>query len=416
MTDTGLSNALILTSAFLTAACGSTDLAISASRSQQHPITHGTPANDDQGVVALMREGEVACTGTLASQRVVVTAAHCMSVAHSISIGSSAGASQQRIDVAFARAHPDFKPLTLENDIGVLVLAEAAPSHAKPTPLMTTALDESWVGSDVRIVGFGLDLNGVAGEKREGWATIEAIERTAFTLTASPSQTCQGDSGGPAFARVNGAEILVGVTSSGDPACRESARMTLVSRFAADFVQPYLDRTVEGSGKLGDRCYYEQNCAQGSCIAAADDPDIRYCSSTCDDDADCPLSMRCSDDSDGTWWCRTPIPTPGAFGATCGTTLECESALCARGKGDTTARCSRRCFSAVPGSCPVGTECLETDPGLQACLPSPEPTVKKRSGCTQAPANVYVFLALLLACVKSARAKRVKKIEKIERK
>src|SRR5436190_1819679 len=122
-------------------------------------VTNSTPTDGDPGVVALLRGGALVCTATLIAPRVLLTAGHCLAA--------------------------------------------------------------SGAGIALRLVGFGRTgaTDTSAPRKREGTSLIASLAANDFAFAPSPSQTCEGDSGGPAFATLDGAERVVGVTSSGDPQC-----------------------------------------------------------------------------------------------------------------------------------------------------------------------------------------------------
>jgi len=54
-----------------------------------------------------------------------------------------------------------------------------------------------------------------------GTVAVTAASPREITYGSDPSMTCSGDSGGPVFLTVEGLEVLIGVTSRGDPACAD---------------------------------------------------------------------------------------------------------------------------------------------------------------------------------------------------
>ena len=84
--------------------------------------------------------------------------------------------------------------------------------------------DASFKGRDIRIVGFGAPAGGGGQDtdlrKRTGDTKIESYGNDDFRMHATPSQTCNGDSGGPALATIDGKEVVIGLTSSGDADCK----------------------------------------------------------------------------------------------------------------------------------------------------------------------------------------------------
>jgi secreted trypsin-like serine protease len=207
-------------------------------------ITNGDEDSDDPAVVALLVQGQVECTGVLVTKSIVVTAAHCVdpSPPDSVYFGAHPGAKGSggtTIKVADAMAHPDFDEDSLENDIAVIALASKAP--VAPMKIYADSFDDSFKTLDVRLVGFGATGQGDTGaslRKRSGDTKIDSWTDTTFKFHAQPSQTCNGDSGGPAFATVDGEEVVIGITSSGDSDCKSHATDTRIDAYA-DFIQGY---------------------------------------------------------------------------------------------------------------------------------------------------------------------------------
>jgi secreted trypsin-like serine protease len=83
------------------------------------------------------------------------------------------------------------------------------------------------------VVGYGSTLDWPPpqpidnlGERRLAMSEYQALSKALLTLSQNNATdedkggTCSGDSGGPAFwTEKDGTEILVGITSSGDPNC-----------------------------------------------------------------------------------------------------------------------------------------------------------------------------------------------------
>jgi len=209
------------------------------------PIVHGSRTDGDVAVVQL-QGGPGACTGTLVASRVVVTAAHCVGVPPThVFFGTDPDEGGWTAEVMAAHAHPDFDPVRFANDIAVVELTAVVP--VAPIPLGRTSLTPSDVGRPVRLVGFGVGDDDESQTKREGWAVITEVAASAITTAPSPSSPCTGDSGGPALMTTDTGEVLAGVISAGDSACKSMAVETRVDAYT-EFLAPFMDEAAPGDG------------------------------------------------------------------------------------------------------------------------------------------------------------------------
>lgn len=232
-------------------------------------ITNGeVDADDDYPFVVLLAfydsEGEYShrCSGTLITDTVVVTAAHCtdgMATARALfgveitddfreGMGGVAGT---------PHTHPDYNPRTINLDVGVVVLDTPAPV-AGPYPTLADAgfLSDLKRSGEIRddtfvAVGYG----GVTGFpppvvefdllRRFAVSPYQGLTRNNLHLMQNPNVddsggTCFGDSGGPRF--WEDTLILVAVTSWGDAICRANdMTQRLDLEPALDFISEFLD-------------------------------------------------------------------------------------------------------------------------------------------------------------------------------
>ena len=374
-------------------------------------ITNGSPDDGDPGVVALLQGSTLVCTATLLSARLVVTAAHCLpdGAMPTAYFGGAPGDGGPTVAMAAVWRHPAFDAATLTNDVALGLLADDAPAGATPWPLPPAPLDDSAVGSGLRLVGFGLTAAGDTAppQKRAGTTTLASLTATELTFAPSPSQTCEGDSGGPAFATLGGVEAIVGVTSSGDPGCAVMARDVRVDAYAGSFIAPVLAATAAGAAGAGERCWYAGNCAAdaGECAPALDDATLSFCAPACA--GGCPAGLSCLAGGDGRALCRHAPPSPGAAGAPCSDDGACAAGRCLLRAGSAAAVCAPTCFADLPGFCAAGFECSAVaGGGGSACF------AKRAGGCAFAVdgandgGGAALALALALAVIARAAARR----------
>ncbi|WP_375768839.1 trypsin-like serine protease [Archangium gephyra] len=313
----------------------------------------------------------VMCTGTLVAPRVVLTAAHCVEspdVSQVLSVVFSPESARalpaERVRVIEGRLHPAFN--AVENDIGVLILAEDAP--VAPVPLSGLTLPADVVGRSTRVVGFGLDDEGRTGMRRSGTARVTAVEPGTFSIEASPGMSCGGDSGGPLFLDIDGAERLAGITSYGDPSCTRGINMRVDVHAA--FLQASLD-----------------DVARAPPSRPPFEPSVDACTAHCEGHADCPLGMACVPRPGGAKSCAVAGLEAGRFGADC-----------------TGPEGERLCVKAG-GACRLWLPCNE---------PEPEPELELGGGgcaVTRDSGGSGTVFAVLLALVARAARSRMRRQE-----
>ena len=206
----------------------------------EQAIIGGESDAGDPAVVGLVLNKDLYCTGTQVSRNVILTAAHCVRYAPPdyVFYGSKLGQPGRAIGVARVAWHPKFNGDTLRNDVGLIELEEDGP--AAPVPMATAPLEPD-VGQEIRLVGFGVPRPGATKEleKRTGTTKITDVTPLDFRFHATPARTCLGDSGGPSFMTIDGREVLVGITSSGDLNCKVYGRHIRVDKYRA-FIDPFI--------------------------------------------------------------------------------------------------------------------------------------------------------------------------------
>ena len=220
-----------------------------------HAIVGGTavPEGKRNYVAYITIDGLFACTGTLVSPTVVVTAGHCSSITGvaaatpigklgleiEVSLGSIRPGAGEKPAVSKVIVHPDYsfanlllsdRETDVSNDVALLKLA--TPSAQTPVPLAAVDERESWrPGALAQIAGFGTTSSGgdAPDVMQETEVPIVTDEKAAATYSSfepgtqigagfpeGGKDTCQGDSGGPLLVPATGGALrLIGDTSYG---------------------------------------------------------------------------------------------------------------------------------------------------------------------------------------------------------
>ena len=199
------------------------------------------------------------CSGTMITANVFLTASHCtaaftqdfapegfvafVSLDQSIPFGSLTSNKTVLLPVAHVVTNPDFNQSQSDSgDIGVLIL-ERNVRGVTPATLPTCGLLDQLVaqnglktatftnvgyGVQNRVVGGGVpffqDLNPIP--RMFSFSTFNSLNGGYLRLSQNPSTgnggTCFGDSGGPNFLTVDGQQVIVSITITGDTVCRST--------------------------------------------------------------------------------------------------------------------------------------------------------------------------------------------------
>jgi MYXO-CTERM domain-containing protein len=211
-------------------------LPLTAPAPEPTPIYGGTTSAPGAwpNVMAVLLPDEL-CTGTLVSDRVVLTAAHCLDGGEPPGLFQVRNAdyiydSGATYTVERYGTHPKYcgnDPTVCKVDVwdfGYLVLSEPVKGVTPARPLVTQeAWDEAMVvEAPVTLVGYGYNEKMLPGIKREVEAPIVKFSPSGLEFQAGGMglDTCSGDSGGPAFVTLaSGETLLAGVTSRGFTEC-----------------------------------------------------------------------------------------------------------------------------------------------------------------------------------------------------
>ena len=200
------------------------------------------------------------CTGTLIAPNVFLTASHCtqyytdvlapqgftayVSFDGSIPFGDMTNLKKTKlIAVTEVVTNPNYNQSQSDSgDIAVLIL-QSSPKGVTPATLPTCGLLDQLVAQNglknavFTPVGYGLQNRVVGGgvpyfqnvnpiPRMYAFSSFNSLNGGYLRLSQNPSTgnggTCYGDSGGPNFLNLNGEQILVAITITGDTACRST--------------------------------------------------------------------------------------------------------------------------------------------------------------------------------------------------
>ena len=230
-------------------------------------ITYGfidstnTFPNTGAFIVKSTATGEIfpICSGTMITPSVFLTASHCtayfsqelapqgyvayVSLDGLIPFGASTSNSTKLLAVANVVTNPNYNQSQSDSgDIGVLILNKDVHGVTPATlpacrlldqlslqnGLKTATFTNVGYGVQNRVVGGGVpyfqDMNPVP--RMFSFSSFNSLNGGYLRLSQNPSTgnggTCFGDSGGPNFMMVNGRQVIVSITITGDSVCRST--------------------------------------------------------------------------------------------------------------------------------------------------------------------------------------------------
>lgn len=211
-----------------------------------------------RGIVALYDvERKALCTGSIISERFILTAAHCVrrEAANNMRVVFGTNTTTQDGVYGVLRVTGVLTPSSWATrnsevqdtgDIALVRLAGPLPQGYK-TVRMLDSLSRLSAGQKVMLAGYGVTTMAPALEGDDGAGVLRDVVTTIINPNWSSTEilidesqgkgACHGDSGGPAFIQSNGVLMVIGVTSRGTVAdCTENIVYTSVVAYK-DFLR-----------------------------------------------------------------------------------------------------------------------------------------------------------------------------------
>ncbi|HKZ81746.1 MAG TPA: trypsin-like serine protease [Pyrinomonadaceae bacterium] len=199
------------------------------------------------------------CSGTMITSNVFLTASHCtvfydrelapqgftayVSLDSSIPFGPLTSSKTKLLPVSYVVTNPNFNQSQSDSgDIAVLILRSGVHGVTPATLPSCGVLDQLGAQNELKnavftAVGYGVQNRVVGGgvpyfqdlnpiPRMYAFSSFNSLNGGYIRLSQNPSTgnggTCFGDSGGPNFFDVNGQQILMAITITGDSVCRST--------------------------------------------------------------------------------------------------------------------------------------------------------------------------------------------------
>lgn len=363
----------------------------------QQPIVGGTLETGHPEVVFLYNTSGSACTASIISPYVVLTANHCVESGGApapasrfrVYVGSSTRALSAEYRVASVRPVPNAGLSSREaNDLALLVLA----SPARETPIeIGRQRPQALFGHPVTAIGYGQTPTGGSGTKYRAQTAIQGFDNGFVFVEPS---VCSGDSGGPLIGEdgaVYGvASFIYSPDGSTEPRCGTAPGAYNEIWRHLDFIDMVLTETGtciptgeetcngmddncdevvdEGCIAIGDPCTDSSECVGGLC---ADTAAGLICTSECDmlrPEQGCGPGLYCARSGGCQGHCVRGEEGLLGNGEECTSNTDCRSLFCLD-PGDMRQRCLDPC-RADAGLCFSGEVCPATPGNCGGCVPA----------------------------------------------
>jgi len=363
-------------------------------------IVNGTAGGIDSVVVLQNYSSGGLCTGSLISERVVLTAKHCVQEAFEagpvspssmiVGIGDNVRRLSRTLRVQSITATPGMYTIDSRGSIGreligtdvAVMILQTGVSGVEPLDILRES-HTGLTGQTVTAVGYGRTPSGEVGQK---YTAMGRVQGTDARLIYVGALTCQGDSGGPAITEDG---VIAGVTSFGAGGCGSGYG-------AYNAIFPYLDlidaalneagsclnngeETCDGADNdcddlvdetctpIGGTCSSSDECVGLTCRLTSGG---RICTQPCDPlrpDFGCEPGFICERGDGCEGYCvPNDLSADLPLGADCTSNGECGSLYCAD-PGDGRQRCLQPC-RGDEGMCLAGEACAANPGDCAGCV------------------------------------------------
>lgn len=362
-------------------------------------IVNGTREAGRDEVVFMYRTDGAACSASIISPYVVLTAAHCVQSGSTaapasrfrVYTGSSTRSFTAEYRVSEVRMVPGAGLSGREaNDVALLVLS--SPSRETPIPLGRGTPASSLAGRTLTAVGYGQTPSGGSGTKYTVETRLDGYQGGFIFV---PPTVCSGDSGGPLLSddgAVYGvASFIYSPDGRTEPRCGTAPGAYNEIYRHLDFIDGVLAETGtcvpspsgeetcdgtdddcdenvdEGCIAIGDPCGSSDTCVGALC---ADTVAGRVCTSECDalrPDEGCGPGFYCAGGGGCGGYCVRGMAGSLGNDADCTDNTQCASLFC-HDPGDGRRRCLDPC-RADAAICYAGEVCPATPGTCSGCVP-----------------------------------------------